>query len=228
MRRFARKEYVVRPLRFLVSAGPTREYIDPVRFISNPSTGMMGYAVAKEALAAGHRVDLVTGPVALPPVPGARMTRVVTAEEMRRAMLRHLDACDVVVMTAAVGDYRPARRLGRKMHKAASTLRLTLVRTPDILQAVRARARHQVLIGFAAETHDVKASAARKLAHKGLDMIVANDVGHDDAGFGRAAVRACALYRDGRCDDLGLCPKRRAARYIVRAAERMAGGKAGT
>ena len=212
----------MKPLRFLVSAGPTREYLDPVRFISNPSTGMMGYAVAQAAIAAGHRVDLVTGPVALPRVPGARMVPVVSAEDMRLAMLRLFDACDIVVMTAAVGDYRPARRLSRKMHKTAESMTLKLVRTPDILGALRTRSHGQVLVGFAAETHGVRASAAAKLARKGLDMIVANDVGRKDVGFGKAALRACVLYRDGRCDDLGVCAKERIARHIVRAAEHMA------
>jgi len=217
----------VKPLRFLVSAGPTREYIDPVRFISNPSTGMMGFAVAKAALDAGHRVVLVTGPVALEPPRGARVVRVVTARDMRHAVLECLPACDVLVMTAAVSDYRPARRHARKLHKTTRALPLTLVRTPDILRDVRRRATGQVLIGFAAETHRIRSSAARKLEAKGLDMIVANDVGSEGAGFGARDLRAWVLFRSGATAKLGTMPKRRVARYIVRAAERLRKEKQG-
>ena len=202
----------------LVSAGPTREYIDPVRFISNPSSGVMGYAVARAARAAGCRVTLVSGPVALAAPEGVTFASVVSAEDMLAALDRVFDECDILVMTAAVGDYRPAERAQHKLHKTSDTLTLTLVRTPDVLAQLAARAAGQVVVGFAAETDDVVGSARRKLEKKSLDMILANDVARADAGFGQSKLDATLLFRDGREEALGMVDKDLLAERIVREA----------
>jgi len=207
-------------LHLLISAGPTREYLDPVRFISNPSTGRMGYALAEAAARAGHRVTLVSGPVTLAPPPRVKVVKVESAREMHAAIHSVFPQCDAVVMTAAVGDYQAARPRAHKLHKTGATLTLRLVRTPDILASLPRR-RRQIVIGFAAETHAMCASAARKLAGKNLDMIVANDVSAADAGFGAAALRAVMIWRDGRRRDLGRCSKRSLAQQLVRETEQL-------
>lgn len=212
-------------LHVLVSAGPTREYIDPVRFISNPSSGRMGYAVAAAALRAGHRVTLVSGPVALRPPRGARVLHVERVREMQTAINAVFPTCDVLIMTAAVGDYQPVRTLKHKLHKNGRVLVLRLKRTPDILASLPRR-KHQVVIGFAAETNDMCSSAQKKLLQKRLDMIVANDVSAPNAGFGKPALRAVLLYRDGRTRDLGRCSKTRLAQLLVREAERLCAARA--
>lgn len=214
-----------RALHILVSAGPTREYLDPVRFISNPSTGRMGYAVAQAAVRAGHRVTLVSGPVALTPPAGARVVHVERVREMQAAIHAAFPACDALIMTAAVGDYQAARPRKNKLHKTGRVLTLRLVRTPDILASLPRR-RRQIVIGFAAETDAMHASAARKLAAKQLDLIVANDVSAPDAGFGHPALRAALLYRDGHVRELGRCSKQALARLLVREAERLCAARA--
>jgi putative hydrolase of HD superfamily len=170
-------------MRLLVTAGPTREYLDPVRFLSNRSSGKMGYAVAARAAARGHDVTLITGPSALPEPPGARLVRVTTAEEMLRAVEAGLDGCDALVMAAAVADYRPCVRLGSKLKKDRERLTLELERTPDILGTIRERKGERLFVGFAAETERVEEEAKAKLVRKGLDLIVANDVTRPGAGF---------------------------------------------
>lgn len=214
-----------RALHILVSAGPTREYLDPVRFISNPSTGRMGYAVAEAALQAGHRVTLVSGPVALTPPAGARVVHVERVREMQAAIHAAFPTCDALIMTAAVGDYQAARPRTSKLHKTGRVLTLRLVRTPDILASLPRR-RRQIVIGFAAETDAMHAAAARKLAAKQLDLIVANDVSAPDAGFGHPALRAALLYRDGRVRELGRCSKQALARLLVRETERLCAARA--
>ena len=213
------------PLRMLVSAGPTREFIDPVRFLSNPSTGMMGVAVCAAAVAAGHRVILVLGPTHVAAPAGVQVIPVVSAAEMHDAVLAQFGACDVLVMTAAVADFRPATPATKKQHKAGAPLTLTMEPTADILMAAAARVQRQVLIGFAAETGAVLASAARKLREKHLDLIIANDVQYADAGFGAARLRAWALWRDGAERDLGLADKTALATFIVAEAQRMAAAR---
>ena len=170
-------------MKILVSAGPTREPIDAVRFLSNRSTGRMGCAVARAAAEAGHEVALVLGPVAIEPPDGVRVVRVETALQMRDALRAELPAADALVMAAAVADFRPARPAARKLHKGAMPAALRLVRNPDILAGLRPLKGSRIFCGFAAETDDVLASAAGKLARKGLDLIVANDVTAPGAGF---------------------------------------------
>jgi phosphopantothenoylcysteine decarboxylase/phosphopantothenate--cysteine ligase len=174
--------------RVLVTAGPTREPIDPVRFISNPSSGKMGYALARVAARRGAEVVLVSGPTALPDPPGVRTIRVETAEEMARAVDAEADRMDVFVGAAAVSDYRPATRAAHKLKKQPGDETLRLTRTPDILAGLGARlsARQDrpVLVGFAAETDGLVANARAKLEAKGCDLVVANLVGAPGAGFG--------------------------------------------
>jgi phosphopantothenoylcysteine decarboxylase / phosphopantothenate---cysteine ligase len=170
--------------RFLVTAGPTVEDIDPVRFISNRSSGKMGYALAAEAANRGAEVVLVSGPVALGCPAGVRRIEVRGASEMHKAVLGYFDKADVVVMAAAVSDYAPQNVARQKIKKAAGRgLRLELAATPDILGDLGKRRRNQLLVGFAAETERVVDHARMKLSRKGVDLLVANDVSLPDSGF---------------------------------------------
>ncbi len=202
---------------FIVTAGPTREYIDPVRFLSNPSTGKMGFAVARAAVERGHEVILVAGPVSLRTPKGVMRIDVVSAREMLKAVENaaktHPNA--VFVATAAVADWRPAVCADRKLKKSQMTNVLKLTRNPDILRTVRGVRK----IGFAAETNDVLAEATRKCREKGLEMIVANDVTEKGAGFGTDTNRVTFLHRDGTVERLPLMSKLAVARRIVRFAE---------
>ena len=201
---------------FLITAGPTREYLDPVRFLSNPSTGKMGYALARAARDAGAGVTLVSGPVSLRPPKRVRLIRVETAGEMYREVLRHYDRAGVVIMAAAVADYRPAKRLSKKMKKGGRELQLSMVRTRDILSALGEEKGKRLLVGFAAETGAVVKEAGRKLKEKNLDLIVANDVSRRDAGFASDYNRAVIIDRGGNIERLPRMKKDKLARLIVR------------
>jgi phosphopantothenoylcysteine decarboxylase/phosphopantothenate--cysteine ligase len=170
--------------RVLVSAGPTQEPLDPIRFLSNRSSGKMGHAVARVAARRGAEVTLVTGPTALPPPPGVRVLRIETASEMARALTAEFPRASVLVMSAAVADYRPRRALSRKLKKSIHGLTLELERNADILTGLARRKGRRIVVGFAAETHDVVAEARRKLREKHLDLIVANDVTAPGAAVG--------------------------------------------
>ncbi|OYW73643.1 MAG: phosphopantothenoylcysteine decarboxylase [Verrucomicrobia bacterium 12-59-8] len=171
-------------MRLLITAGPTREPIDPVRFLSNRSSGRMGYALAEAACAAGHEVLLISGPVTIPPLIGVQMVQVETAREMFDAVRTHLPGCDAAIFSAAVADYRPAQVISQKLKKTAATLTLELERTEDILGSVRSKfGFHGFLVGFAAETENVIAYAQDKLQRKGCDLIIANDVSQPGIGF---------------------------------------------
>ena len=203
-------------MHYLVTAGPTREPIDPVRFLSNRSSGRMGYAVARAAARRGHTVQLVSGPVTLPAPEGAERIDVESAEAMCGAVLERIGRCQVLVMAAAVADWRPARVRLRKWKKAGrSAATLDLVRTPDILHAVAARPGARYVVGFAAETEDLEVSAARKLRDKDLDLIVANDVSQPDAGFGVDTNRVLLLHRDGRREAWPLLTKDEVAERLI-------------
>jgi phosphopantothenoylcysteine decarboxylase/phosphopantothenate--cysteine ligase len=167
--------------RVLVSAGPTRERIDPVRFISNRSSGKMGFAVAQAAREAGATVVLIAGPVSLPTPAGVTRVDVESAAEMLTAVLRELPGTDLFISTAAVADYRPARPAEQKIKKTTESLDLAMERTVDVLATVAARADRPFVVGFAAETEAVEQNARTKLMKKNLDMIAANEVGHDKA-----------------------------------------------
>lgn len=172
-------------MRALITAGPTREPVDAVRFLSNRSTGKMGFALARVGAQRGHEVTLITGPVALEAPPGIQRIDVVTAEEMKCAVESSLEGQDILIMAAAVSDWRPRKPVTHKQKKAEAMdgLSLELERTCDILTSVRKRKGRRLHVGFAAETHNVLGEARRKLRDKGLDLIVANDVGQPDAGF---------------------------------------------
>lgn len=184
----------------VITAGPTREYIDPVRFISNPSTGKMGVAIASCALWRGARVELVLGPCETPPPPGASVTRVTTALEMLEACRSLLPSSDAVIKAAAVGDYRARDVSSRKIKReGAPDISLDLVSNPDIAREIsRLKRPDQVLVGFAAETDDLLANARKKIASKRLDMIAANCVTEGDAGFGTDTNRLMIVMSDER------------------------------
>ena len=234
-------------MRFIVTAGPTREHLDPVRFLSNPSTGRMGFAVARAARAAGHDVALIAGPVSLKTPPGVRRIDVISARDMLAAVLKemkgerrkvkdeppftlHLSPFTVLVMTAAVADWRPARCAERKLKKGEMSDTLKLVRNPDILKTInrqlggpRSRAAAGLIrIGFAAETGAPAAEAARKCHEKGLDLVVGNDVSEPGSGFGTTTNRVTFVTPDGRVQHLPLMSKLAVARRIVSFAERIA------
>jgi phosphopantothenoylcysteine decarboxylase / phosphopantothenate---cysteine ligase len=186
----------------LVTAGPTREAIDPVRFLSNGSTGTMGFALAGAAARRGARVTLVAGPTPLATPPGVTRVDVTSAEEMHAAALAHADA-DLVLATAAVADYAPAEPSERKTKKGEGDLTLALRRTPDVLAALGEQKRPgQTLVGFALETHDGEAHALEKLERKRLDWIVLNYANEAGSGFGTETNRGTLLGRDGSCTEL--------------------------
>jgi phosphopantothenoylcysteine decarboxylase/phosphopantothenate--cysteine ligase len=200
--------------RVLVSAGPNREPIDPVRFISNRSSGRMGYAVAAAAWRRGAAVVLVSGPTALEPPHGVRCVPVTTAREMRDAILAEFDAATMLVMAAAVADYRPVRPESQKLKKQPGPLRLELERTADILGELRGRGGDRLMVGFAAETERVVEHAARKLREKRLDLIVANDVAGTDTGFEVDTNAVVMLDAEGR-HDVPLASKDEIAEHIL-------------
>ncbi len=169
--------------RVVVTAGPNREHLDPVRFISNRSTGRMGFAVARAAWARGAEVTLIGGPTSLTPPHGARVIRADSAAEMHRAVRAEFKSATVLLMAAAVADYKPKKAADQKLKKGKGGRVLDLVRTVDILGDLPARRGQRIVVGFAAETEDVVANATRKLTSKKLDLMVANDVSRPDAGF---------------------------------------------
>jgi phosphopantothenoylcysteine decarboxylase/phosphopantothenate--cysteine ligase len=171
-------------VRVMLTAGPTREAIDPVRYISNSSSGKMGFALAAAAAEAGANVTLVAGPVSLPTPAGVSRIDVVTAAEMHTAVMTRVADCDVFIGCAAVADYRAADIAPQKIKKTGETLELHLVRNPDIIAAVAAHRPRPFTVGFAAETNDLLVHARQKLERKGLDLVIANDVSRSDIGFG--------------------------------------------
>ncbi len=204
--------------RVLITAGPTREYIDPVRFLSNPSTGTMGMAVAAAAAKRGAHVDLVLGPVsptALPP--RVKVHRVVSAQQMADTVLQlYDDSVDIAILTAAVSDYTPRRRAPQKLKKSDKGWNLELVPTVDIARTLGARKKpHQVLVGFALETDRAVEHARRKLQTKNLDAIVVNSLEDQGAGFGTTTNKVTILWKDGKQISFPLAPKRRVAEWIL-------------
>ena len=200
------------PLRILISSGPTREPIDPVRFLSNYSTGYLGAQLAAEGLARGHRVTVVSGPSTEPLPSGARVIPVEQAQQMERALRRHGQRADVLIMAAAVSDFRPAHprsvKLSRRRHLS---LRLTV--NPDIIARLPRRPK-QLVAGFALETQQVLARARRKLREKRLDLLVAQDASRT-APFGRRKIRAWLLVRGGEVTRLSEFSKARVARVLL-------------
>jgi len=206
-------------LSVLVTAGGTREPIDPVRFLSNRSSGKMGYALAGAAAVRGADVTLVTAPTALAVPGGVKAVLVETAQQMFEAVLEHFPRADIVIKAAAVADYRPARTAAQKIKKEGETLVIELVKNPDILLELgRLKKPGQVLVGFAAETENLLANARRKLEKKNVDLLVANDVTRPGAGFGADTNLVKLIYRDGRVVDLPLMKKTELAHRILDAA----------
>jgi phosphopantothenoylcysteine decarboxylase/phosphopantothenate--cysteine ligase len=199
--------------RVLITAGPTRERIDPVRFISNRSSGKMGFAVAQAAREAGAEVVLVSGPVSLPTPTGVRRIDVESAADMLNAVLGEVDRADIFISTAAVADYRPATAAEQKIKKTSDRMDLSMERTADVLATVAARPDRPFVVGFAAETESVEQHARAKLLKKNLDMIAANEVGHDKA-FDCEDNQLIVLWRAGR-RDLARASKATLARQLV-------------
>ena len=193
--------------KIVVTAGPSREPLDPVRFISNRSSGKMGYALARAAVRRGAQVTLVSGPTALAAPEGVKTVPVVTAEEMRAAVLAEFDASTAVFMAAAVADYRPRSASGNKMKRGDDNLRLEFVPNPDIVAELGARKRHQIVVGFAAETESLLENARKKLHRKKLDLLVANDVTQEGSGFDVDTNAVTLLDRDGTVTPLPVMSK---------------------
>ncbi len=200
----------------LITAGPTREYLDPVRFFSNASSGKMGYGLATAALKRGWAVDLVSGPVCLAPPSGVSLYRVVTAAEMERVCRQLFVKCDLLIMCAAVADYRPAATEDRKIKKKADALEIRMEPTADILKALASEKQNQVCVGFAAETDHLEAHARRKLKEKKLDWIVANDVSRLDSGMESEMNKVMIFSRKGQSHAFGPAPKLDVAEFILR------------
>jgi phosphopantothenoylcysteine decarboxylase/phosphopantothenate--cysteine ligase len=201
---------------FLVTAGPTREEIDPVRFLSNYSSGKMGFAIARAARDRGARVVLVTGPVNLPDPRGVETIRVTSAEQMYRAVMARAAEADVVVKAAAVADFRPVQRGEQKTKKGdLDHLTIALQRNPDILAELGQQKGSRILVGFAAETEDLLRHASEKMAKKNLDMIVANDVSVDGAGFDAETNIVRLLTPDGAIEELPLMTKNEVAEKLL-------------
>ncbi|MFA6290270.1 MAG: bifunctional phosphopantothenoylcysteine decarboxylase/phosphopantothenate--cysteine ligase CoaBC [Victivallales bacterium] len=204
-------------MKILITAGPTREKIDPVRFISNYSSGKMGYALARTASKKGHEVTLVSGPVALVPPKSVRTVQVESAAEMAREVRRFAKSADLIIMAAAVADYAPSSFAKGKIKKTDAELSIKLRKTEDILASLgKHRRKGQILVGFAAETSNLISNAESKLENKNLDWIVANEVGKKDRGFSSDNNAATLISRDGEKVKLPLQSKTSLAGKILR------------
>ena len=208
-------------MRFVVTAGPTREAIDPVRFISNRSSGKMGYAMAEAALAAGHRVKLISGPASVAKPKDTDFVSITTSDELYQEVHRALPKCDVLVMCAAVSDYKPARVERRKMKKRTGPFALRLIPTRDILASLPREGRNYFVVGFAAETHDVEKNAQKKLRKKNCDAIVANDVSKTDSGMESDHNAVTIFFRDARSRTISRASKKIIARELVKIISKM-------
>jgi len=194
-------------VKVLITAGPTIEDIDPVRFITNRSSGRMGYAMAEEAVRRGADVHLVSGPTVLEPPSGVRLTRVRAASEMASVTFESYADSDIVIKAAAVGDFTPAERASHKLKKRGEKWSIDLVRTTDILAELGRRKKRQFLVGFAAESENLRENARKKLTEKSLDLIVANDILNSDAGFGSDRNRVVLIDAQGVEEELPLLSK---------------------
>jgi phosphopantothenoylcysteine decarboxylase / phosphopantothenate---cysteine ligase len=213
IRRLLKKKDLVGE-KLLITAGPNREPLDPVRYLSNRSSGKMGYALARAGLRRGAEVLLISGPTELEPPAGARLIPVTTAAEMRGAILEELPACTAVIMAAAVSDYRPVDFANKKMKRDKGPIELRLEPNPDILKEIGARKNGKMLVGFAAETEELLANAEKKLREKNLDMIVANNISEAGAGFDVDTNVATILDRNGAVRSLPLMSKDELAEQI--------------
>jgi len=209
----------------LVTAGPTWEFIDPVRFVSNPSSGKMGYAVAKAATDRGADVILVSGPTALKTPFGVNRVNVVTAGEMADAVFEQMDDVDIVIKVAAVSDYTPSEKSDHKIKKGGGGISITMERTVDILAELGRRKKDQVLVGFAAETQNLKENAIDKLKRKNLDLIAGNLVNDPSSGFNVDTNKINLFYKDGSVEELPVMDKVSVAHVLLdRINERLLNG----
>ncbi len=199
----------------IVTAGPTREPLDPVRYISNPSTGLMGYAVARALQERGAKVTLISGPTALKVPPAVTLVPVTTAGEMHQAVIDRFAQCRLVIKAAAVSDFRPTLCSGQKVKKSDAALTLNLTPTADILMELGRRKKNQVLVGFAAETENVLENARDKLNRKNLDLIVVNDLAEKGAGFASSTNRVTLIDRSGAVEELPLMEKEELAHRLL-------------
>lgn len=222
-----------RPLRILVTAGPTREYLDPVRFISNPSTGTMGFEIARQARRRGHKVTLICGPTYLLPPRGARLISVETAIQMKEAVEKYFPRCNCLIMAAAVSDWRPSKRSSEKIKRSGASgtkkVSLELVENPDILKQVSRRKGRRILVGFALETEALMENARQKLLRKNLDFIVANGMKVGPASwpaplpdrqagrgpFGDKRLTAVIISKDGTAIHIKNSPKSKVAKILL-------------
>jgi phosphopantothenoylcysteine decarboxylase/phosphopantothenate--cysteine ligase len=204
----------------VVTAGPTREAIDPVRFISNRSSGKMGYAIAEAAFAKKHEVTLISGPASIATPRGVKNVSITTSDELHDAVHRAVRECDVLVMCAAVADYKPAAISARKMKKRKTSFALKLVPTRDILVSLPKRRRYLV-VGFAAETHDLTINAQKKLRAKNCDAIVANDVSGSEAGMESDENEVTIFFRNGESKKISRASKKIIARELVKIIAKM-------
>ena len=207
----------MKKLKFVITAGPTREFLDPVRFLTNASSGKMGYACAAAAQRRGHNVTLIAGPVALKTPRGVKRIDVMTGAEMEKAVRAYYKTCDCVIMTAAVGDYKPKRTSRYKIKKPQDVFQLELVRTKDILAGLGMRKRNQVLIGFAVQDRAPRTNALRKLLDKNLDAIVVNS----PSTFGADKTDVEILIRDRDWQSFPAIAKTRLATLLIRLAEKL-------
>ena len=210
-----------RKCHILVTLGPTWEFIDPIRFITNRATGTFGCLIAREGLRRGHRVTCIAGPTTLLPLPKARWVNVVSAEEMYRAVASAFPKADVLVMSAAVSDYRAKKVSHSKLKRVKKEMLLPLEANRDILESLRRKRRRQILIGFAVETENLLKNAFAKLREKGLDLIVANQVGKGQNPFGNHRLSVHFLWKDGRRRRLKKLSKRRIATALLEAIEEL-------
>jgi len=202
-------------MRLLITAGPTREALDPVRFLTNRSSGRMGYALAQAALDQGHEVLLISGPVCLRAPDGAQLHKVESAQEMLEAVQAMLPSVEIGIFAAAVADYRPVAKAAQKIKKNNASLSLELERTPDILGSARAMGFAGLLVGFAAETENLIEQAQAKLARKGCDLMLANDVSRPGLGFDSADNALSLCLPDGRVEHWPPAPKAELAARLI-------------
>ena len=203
------------PIRCLVTVGPTREYFDPVRFLSNPSSGKMGYALAEAAVHRGWEVELVSGPVNLPVPDGVGITRIETGQEMFEQVAKRFPECDVLIMTAAIMDYRPKVIADHKIKKHELEMHIEMEPVVDVLATVARNKSHQLVVGFAAETNDLVENAKKKLVTKNADYIVANIIGGETGAFGRDDNRVVVISHDNDPIEIGPMEKTELATALL-------------
>ncbi len=211
----------MRPLNILITTGPTREYIDPVRFISNPSTGRMGLVIANASLRKAHKVTLISGPVYLEPPKGIEFYRVTSAIEMRDIVLKKLPSSDVFFACSAVCDYRPVYLRRAKIKKKKRVFNLKLTSNPDILKEALNCKKGKIFVGFALESENLIANALAKLKRKNLDIIVANEITPESVPFGNGKIGVVIINRDGRMDRYKEITKLKLAKILLDKVERI-------